>query len=691
MAEPQPTARPPVSVVVPFFGDREAAAELLAAVRALELRPGDELIVADNTTERLVADLPDDGVSTVASTGERSSYHTRNLGADRASNEWLLFMDSDCRPPTDLIDRYFSEPIPDTTALVAGPVRPLTRRDGLISRYAASRMEDEQVWHLGNAYRPFAATANVLVRRRAFEQVGGFMEAVRSGGDADFCWRLQAAGWRLGYRPSAAVRHYMREDLRSYLRVHARYTSGRHWLMRRWPDSDMGPKVQRMFRLAAVGAVRTLQGRFERALFNGIDVLVVLAEGVGYLFGNRPPPIDPRAASRAEVAVMIDRFPEVSETFVVNEVRALIRAGVGVRVEARMRPRRPAFGATWGLDVVYEEDTGAIRMVADWLWLLSRHPVRSVGDLLARRRWALAEPVPKLRTLAPLARRLRRDRVRHLHVHFARESALAALRLRHLIGTPYSLAAHAWDIYKAPTNLVEKLEAADFVATDSYYNVRRLRGLVGSATGARIHKHVLGVDPEEFRRRTPSVDDGTVIAVARLVEKKGLDHLISAAARLADFDRLNEVLIVGDGRLEERLREQAARLGVGDKVSFLGAKRPSEVKTLMERAAVLVAPSVVAPDGDRDGLPVVVSEALAMQLPVVASAEVGLPEVVSHEWGRLVPPGDPEALADAIKTLLELSPAERELMGAKGRAFIERECSIDTATRKLVELIGPLR
>ena len=680
-------ARPGVSVVVPFTGDRDAAAELREALDRLELGPDDELIVTDNSPGgTFAAAAADSRIAVVRSQHERSSYHSRNVGAERADREWVLFIDADTRPRPDLIDRYFDEPVPASVGAIAGPMLPLRETDTVFSRYAESRTLNEQLAHVRNHYRPFGATANLLVRRAAFDELGGFYEGVRSGEDADFCWRLGREGWEIAYRPDAYVKHLLRERLRPYLRVHARYTSGRRWLMRRWPDSAMGPRLRRIFRFGAGMPYWWLRGQFERGLFKGIDVLVVVAEGVGYLFGNRPPAADPDERDRCEIAVMVDRFPEPSETFILNEVRAMQHAGRRVCVEARSRPRRPAFGANWGIDVRYAEDVGTLGRLADLLWLLGRHPIRSFADLLARRRWRREEEVSALRVLAPTVGRLRRGPARHLHVHFARRSALDALRIQRLIRVPYSVTAHAWEIYKQPTNLKEKLERASFVTTGCDYNVRHLRELVGEPATARIHRIVMGVDGDSFARRVPYDGDGTVIAVGRLVEKKGFDQLVAATA-LADSELIRRVVIVGDGRLRGELSRRAEELGVADRVELVGSKPPEDVRRLLERSALLAMPSLVAPDGDRDSMPVVVKEALAMGVPVVASQEVGLPEVVRDEWGRLVKPGDPESLAAAMQELLRLPAEERRRMGARGREFVVGEFSVEAETAKLLSLI----
>ncbi len=682
--------RPPVSVVVPFLGGADDARDLAATLEQLETGPGDELIVADNTVSGLFSEATEsDVIAVVRSTGEHSSYRSRNVGAAHAGNEWLLFIDADCRPRPDLIDRYFDRPISERTAAVGGAVLPLARGTGRMTRYEISRAVNKQSPHLSNPYKPFAVTANLLVRKAGWEAVGGFQEGIRSGGDADFCWRIQDAGWSLEYRDAAAVEHLMRESLRPYLRLHARYGGALSWLRFRHPQSRTGPRPWRAFRMAASAVRWIVSGQIDRGLFKAIDTGVVAAETVGSVAGNAAPrwTREPDQGG-PRIALMVDRFPEPSETFVVNEAKALLALGADVRIEARLRALHPAIGAAWGLDVRYFlEDSSVLTKGRDAAWLALRHPKACLADLVAQRRWRREERVRSLRALAPLARRVARDDVAHLHAHFARGAALDALRIGRLLRVPFSVTAHAWDIFKQPANLVEKLEGAAFVTTGCDYNVRHLRSMVGPSSAPKIHKIVMGVDPARFQRHAAYDGDGVVIAIGRLVEKKGFRDLIDAAARLRPFEDLQQVVIVGDGELREELEDLGKELGVDGLVQFTGAKRPEEVRALIEGSAILAMPAIVATDGDRDSMPVVVKEALAMGVPVVATDEVGLPEVVRDDWGRLVPPRDPEALAAAIKSLLGLSREERAEMGERGRDFVLREYALGVQTRKLAALI----
>ena len=280
--------------------------------------------------------------------------------------------------------------------------------------------------------------------------------------------------------------------------------------------------------------------------------------------------------------------------------------------------------------------------------------------------------------LAPAARRIVERGDEHLHAHFAAGAALDAMRLAQLTGRPFSITAHAYDIFMTPTNLREKLERADAVFTGCEYNVRFLRDTVPAAN---LHKVVMGVDAAAFERGAPLAQGRTVLAIGRLVEKKGFDVLLDAIAVLRDV----RLRIVGDGPLRASLLERAERCG--GRVELLGSRPPAEVRAELERADVLAMPCVVAADGDRDSMPVVVKEAMAMGLLVVASEEVGLPECVLAPWGFLAPPGDADALAAQLRAALALDAPARRAAGAQARAFVQSDANVDVETARMSDVL----
>lgn len=383
--------------------------------------------------------------------------------------------------------------------------------------------------------------------------------------------------------------------------------------------------------------------------------------------------------------VLCDRYPELSETFVVSEVRALERSGLNVTVEAIAAPVQPAEDIapvrTW------EQERTRERLIAA-AWLALRHPWRCAADLAARRRWRREESVPPLRMLAPAARRIAVGDVDHVHAHFAAGAALAALRLSGILQIPYSVTAHGYDIYQQPRNLHEKIARAKFATTGCDYTVADVKRAAGPEHAGRVHRIVMGIDGTAFERSQPYPGGRSILAVGRLVEKKGFADLIAAVALMsADGDPPEQVTIAGDGPLHGELATLGEHLGVGDLVELPGAVSHERVRALLDAADVLCMPCVVASDGDRDSMPVIVKEALAMEVPVVATDEVGLPEVVREEWGVLVPPRDPQALAAALGAELARPVRERIARGRAGRAFVLAQCDVDAEGRRLAALI----
>ncbi len=674
-----------VSVVVPFFGDAEAAGAVVSRLRALRTGPGDELIVADNTPGGTFAALASDGLEIVRADAERSSYHARNVGAARASGDWLLFLDADCIPRADLIDRYLDPPPATDVAILAGSIVPAPGQAGLLPEWAATREILSQERSVERD-PPGAATANLMVRRAAWAAVGGFLEGIRSGGDYEFCWRVGDQGGRLEARPVASVKHLHRTTLPGIVRQMARYAAGNSWQRRRRPGSS--PRLRTataMVRAVAGSGFFALTLRPRRAALKLVDGVAAGAQATGGVLQNTvAPPLEP---APGRIVIATDRFPVLSETFVRGEIAALRALGQEARVEAVERPSAPARDAVHGIDVRYLEDENAGARALALLWVLARHPLRSLRDLAERRRFDPAERMP-LSAIAPMARRLARGRERHVHVHFAALAAVNALRAGAIVGVPVSIAAHGHEVFATPRALREKLRRATFVVAPCEYTARHLRGLLDDP--ARIEVVVMGVDAGRFRRRLPARDARGVLAVGRLVEKKGFTDLVEAVAALPA--RLGASLsIVGDGPLRETLAGLAEALGAGNRVTLLGSRTPDEVRELLESAAVFAMPCVVAPDGDRDAMPVVVKEALAMEVPVVGTDEVGLPEVVREGWGRLVPPGNPPALAEALAELLELAPAERARMGAAGREFVASRFDLSAQAAGLLSAIRAAR
>ncbi len=369
------------------------------------------------------------------------------------------------------------------------------------------------------------------------------------------------------------------------------------------------------------------------------------------------------------LAYVLERYPELSQTFVEDELRELKRQGDEIEVMA-LQPgehaelTEPAFEA--------RSPQSAVRRLA----ALTAFSARHAGFVAAYAR----EPHPwpsdgrALRGLARLAPWVAPAvRAHHLHAHFATEAADIAALLGRLSGRPHSFTGHSTDLFADAAGLRRRLEQAAFAVLVCEYDRRAVERLAPGV--GRLHVIQLGVDLGRLTRSTPYDADGPVVAVGRLVEHKGLADLVSVADQL---DR--PVIVAGDGPLRGLLGHGHAELR--------GAVSPEEAARLIESASVLVAPSVVAQDGSLDGIPMVLKEALALGVPVVASDAVGNPEVVCGDWGVLYPAGDRRALAQALNELLGRPGSSREAIGRAGRAFAERELDLSRQTAKLRELFA---
>src|SRR5437763_255743 len=291
-----------------------------------------------------------------------------------------------------------------------------------------------------------------------------------------------------------------------------------------------------------------------------------------------------------------------------------------------------------------------------------------------------------------LARELDQAGVTHLHAHFAHSPASVAHFVHLLTGLPYSVTAHAMDIYTSPPDrLALRLRAARFVVTCTGYNAQYLAGLMGTAAAQRLHRIYHGVDLCKFNPkggtapgpRTPG-DTPTILAVGRLVEKKGYPYLIDACRLLIDRGYDVRLRIVGGGEMKEALRRHIAEVGLDERIELLGARPQDEVIELYRTATVFALPCVVLDNGDRDGIPNVLVEAMRLGLPVVSTAASGIPELVVDEGtGLLVPPRDAEALASALARLPDDAELRARLAaGAAHRVAHEFDLAANAAMLK---------
>lgn len=376
----------------------------------------------------------------------------------------------------------------------------------------------------------------------------------------------------------------------------------------------------------------------------------------------------------APVGYVVKRYPRLSETFIVNEILAHEAAGLSVEIFT-LRPC---------CDTHFQEAISRVRAPVTHLpsdslrssdfWSILQQAANRVPGL-----WAAVseDPLPVARDVwqaAILAQHIVERGIRHLHAHFATTPATVAMLAARMTDITFSFTAHARDIYGPevrPGDLQRKLAHAAAVVTVSDYNVAHLRRTY-EAAAERVTRIYNGLPLDEFTYQGPENRAPIVLAVGRLVEKKGFADLIEACALL---DRAGESFhchIIGAGPLDATLREQIARLRLESCVRLLGPLPRVEVVQHMQTAAAVAAPCVVAADGDRDGLPTVLLEAMALGTPCVSTGVTGIPEIVRHRvTGLLVPERNPRELADALRRLLRNGQLRAEIAVA-ARALVER-------------------
>jgi glycosyltransferase involved in cell wall biosynthesis len=291
-----------------------------------------------------------------------------------------------------------------------------------------------------------------------------------------------------------------------------------------------------------------------------------------------------------------------------------------------------------------------------------------------------------------LAERMRSQGVRHIHAHFGTHAALVALLAAEIIGVGFSFTIHAHELFVDTTMLAEKVRRARFVVAISQFNRRLLRELVGPIADEKVEVVRCGVDLSsyQFHARAPTKGQKSILAVGSLREYKGLDRLVHACALLhAAVPEQDFVCnIVGEGPLRESLTSLIATLQLGGVVRLLGAQDQHTVRHLMDGADTMVLPSVVARNGQMEGIPVVLMEAMATGAPIIASDLSGIPELVRHgDTGLLVPPDDPGAIRDAVLECWSAPDAAAE-RARRGRRLVEREYNLVANVSDLARLFS---
>lgn len=398
------------------------------------------------------------------------------------------------------------------------------------------------------------------------------------------------------------------------------------------------------------------------------------------------------------VAYVMSRFPKLTETFILAELEAMDRAGVRIELFPLLRqtgePVQPA-AVRWVERARYEPFVSVPILRAQWWFLRDprrrRRYLRAFFDMIGgtwRSPNFLLGGLGIFPKVARMAVEMQDLGVQHVHCHFANHPALAGWLIHRLVGIPYSFTAHGSDLHVDRTMLPTKVDEAAFVATISRDNRALIEATAGPSSEGKVAVVHCGVDPAAFAPVERTVDGPLrIVAVGTLHEVKGQRHLIEACRILTERGVAVTCRFIGDGPDREALQAAIDEYGLGDRVVLAGRMTSDAVAAELAAADVLVAPSVPTKGGKREGIPVVLMEAMSTGLPVVASRLSGIPELVTDGVsGLLVTPGDAVALADALAALAGDVELRRRL-GAAGRDTVLREFDVDRNAAALAERI----
>ncbi|GAB5470033.1 MAG: glycosyltransferase family 4 protein [Rhodospirillales bacterium] len=400
--------------------------------------------------------------------------------------------------------------------------------------------------------------------------------------------------------------------------------------------------------------------------------------------------------------MVLKGYPRLSETFIAQELLALEQAGLDLRLFSLRAPREAArhlIHAEIAAPVTYlpEYLHRAPRQVLAAWWRQRRRPgyararaafLRDLGRDRSRNRVRRFGQALVLADLLPAET----DRI---YAHFLHTPGSVSRYAALLTGLPWSCSAHAKDIWTTPEwDKREKLAELDWLVTCTAFGRDHLAALAPDAARVGLVHHGLDLKRFAAAQRPAATANGSdpaqpvrLLSVGRAVAKKGYDDLLQALAALPD-DLAWRLTHIGGGSEETALRQQAQSLGLAARIDWLGAQTQERVLVAYREADLFLLASKVTADGDRDGLPNVLMEAQSQGLACLATTLPGIEELIRDgETGRLVPPGDPAALAAALAALIR-APGERQALGRAGQARMAESFDAQVCIRDLLQRFG---
>ncbi|MGI9235081.1 MAG: glycosyltransferase family 4 protein [Woeseiaceae bacterium] len=407
--------------------------------------------------------------------------------------------------------------------------------------------------------------------------------------------------------------------------------------------------------------------------------------------------------NKMHLVYLMSDYPLVTTTFVDREVMMLRQMGLTIDIVASRRPEADVPLSAVQRDiqnsVLYLRPASILTLILSHLYYLVTAPRRLFGAafyFLTR-----SHPSIKSRFMTVLhigrgvyaAYLLRDKEFDELHIHFAFGNAVSGMVVSRLLGKSYTMSIHAGnDIFAYPVMLPEKIMGARHVVTCTSFNKSFLEKVIDEKSHDKITFIPHGLDLSVYDphpRTSTDTSRPRILSVGTLAERKGFHHLIRACHTLKDRGYNVHCDIVGEGEQRPELEKLISELSLNETVALCGALRHEEVIEKYQNATMFVLPCVQSSTGNMDGIPNVVAEAMAMQLPVVSSRISGVPELVEHDVsGLLTDPGDESAIVDAIARLLDDSELRTSLGDSAYRA-IHEQFDVETNTRRLAAILWP--
>lgn len=406
-------------------------------------------------------------------------------------------------------------------------------------------------------------------------------------------------------------------------------------------------------------------------------------------------------------------FPVLSETFISKEMIGLAERGLDIRIYSLFYPEKNRLNP----DFAFKDFTvwylrpaiNIFSMLGSHLAMLfftggryvktaffavknrsSRYSIfKTVADFLFGKELSKSQRQDMLLHFLlamPLARKMRKDRVTFVNSHFADAAASFALLTSRVLNIPYAVTAHAYDVFTPQTNLAEKLKYACFILTCTYFNKSTFVDNFTDVERYKIHVFYHGIDTTRFQRKEKTkTENFEILSVGRLVPKKGFPTLIQSCAQLKAKGFSFRCRIVGGGPQRERLERLIIQNHLQDCVELVGTVPPNQIFSFYEKADLFVLPCEVEENGNRDGIPNVLAEAMAMNVPVISTPVSGIPELVEHDRsGVLVNSRHPDQLAEAIEKLIN-DKKRRQLFAGKGRKRVVDVFDSEKCLNRLAE------